>query len=92
VSGEELPDLNPDELLAALSERAVKFLVVGGIGAQLHGALRVTKDLDVCVPWARDNFERLAAALSDLDGRLDLPTEVTDLEVSPTAELLPAHR
>jgi hypothetical protein len=88
VSGEELPDLNPDELLAALSGRAVRFLVVDGIGAQLYGAALVTKDLDVCVLWARENFERLAAALSDLDGRLDLPVELGELEVRLTAELL----
>jgi hypothetical protein len=87
VSGTKLPDLHSDELLAALSGRAVQFLVVGGIGAQLHGAVRATKDLDICVPWARENFERLAAALDDLDARLDLPPEL-GIEVPPTSELL----
>jgi hypothetical protein len=35
VSVPELPDLNADELLAALSERAVEFVVVGGMPAEL---------------------------------------------------------
>ena len=45
-------------------------------------------DLDVCVPWSRDNFERLADVLNDLDARLDLPPELLDLEVPATRELL----
>jgi hypothetical protein len=66
----------------------VRFLVVGGIGAQLHGAVRSTEDLDICVDSARENFDRLAAALDDIDARLDLPAEVGDLEVPPSSELL----
>jgi hypothetical protein len=66
----------------------VQFLVVGGIGAQLHGATRATMDLDVCVPWARENFERLAAALNELGARLDLPPDLADVEVPATRELL----
>jgi hypothetical protein len=31
----------------------------------------------VCVPWARENFDRLVAALDDLDSRLDLPPRMT---------------
>lgn len=88
MSGAELPDLHSDELLAALAKRRVRFLVVGGIGAQLHGAVRATKDLDVCVESARENFDRLAAALDDLDAWLDLPPELGDLEVPPSSELL----
>lgn len=72
MSAAKLPDLHPEELFAALAEHAVQFLVVGGIGAQLHGAARQTLGLDVCVPWATANFERLAAALNDLGARLDL--------------------
>jgi hypothetical protein len=88
VSSPELPELNAAELLSALVERDVTFLVVGGIGGQLHGATRATKDLDVCVPWTRENFNRLVAALDDLDSRLDLPPELGDLEVRPSSELL----
>jgi len=88
VSSPELPELNAAELLSALVERDVMFLVVGGIGGQLHGAARATKDLDVCVPWTRENFDRLVAALDDLDSRLDLPPEIGDLEIRPSSELL----
>jgi hypothetical protein len=49
---------------------------------------RATMDLDVCVPWARENFERLAAALNELGARLDLPPDLADVEVPATRELL----
>ena len=81
-------DFRADDLLAALSAHAIQFLVVGGIGAQLHGAARVTFDLDVCVPWSRENFKRLAEVLGGLDARLDVPPELANLEVPPTGELL----
>ncbi len=88
MSGPELPELHSAKLLLALLERKVQFVVVGGIGAQLHGATRTTKDLDVCVAWSRENFERLVAALNDLDALLDLPPELDDLEVRPSSEML----
>jgi hypothetical protein len=88
VSGAQLPDVRPADLFAALIAHHVRFLVVGGIGAQLHGALRTTDDLDVVVPWTRDNFDVLTAALEDLDARLDLPFDLGDLQVRPSAALL----
>ena len=88
MSGAQLPDIRPSELFAALLRHDVRFLVVGGIGAQLHGATRRTDDLDVCVPWTRDNFDLLAAALEDLDARLDVAADLGDLQVRPSAALL----
>jgi len=88
VSGGEPPELRPAELLAALLERGVRFLVVGGVGAQLHGATRATLDLDVCIDWDRENFKRIAGALDDLGAVLDLPAEASDIEVRPSAELI----
>lgn len=88
MSSPELPKLHSAGLLGALLGREVQFLVVGGIGAQLHGATRATMDLDVCVPWTQENFDRLANALEDLDARLDLPPELGDIEVRPSRELL----
>lgn len=88
MSGGQLPDVRPNELFAALLRHQVRFLVVGGIGAQLHGATRTTDDLDVCVLWDLDNFDRLAAALENLDGRLDVADELGDIDVPPSAAFL----
>ena len=51
------------DLLRALSEGGVEFIVVGGFAAIAHGAARVTYDLDVVYQRSPENLERLAAAL-----------------------------
>jgi hypothetical protein len=53
-----------DALLTALSTHQVSFIVVGGEAAIAHGSGRLTQDLDVVYDRARDNLERLVAALS----------------------------
>ena len=42
----------------------------------------------MCVLWARDNFDRLATALEDLDARLDIADELGVLELRPNAAFL----
>jgi predicted nucleotidyltransferase len=56
------PDLSG--LLRALSGGGVNFIIVGGVAANLHGALRTTLDLDVVYSRSPDNITRLAAALA----------------------------
>jgi hypothetical protein len=56
--------------LRTLSEHGVRFILIGGLGARLHGSTTVTNDVDIC--YARDdaNLERLASALRALHARL----------------------
>jgi len=82
------PELRSAELLDALQRHRVQFVVVGGFAAQLHGATRQTKDLDLCPARSKDNLDRLAAALHDLAARLRLPPELGDVEVRANAKLL----
>jgi hypothetical protein len=72
-----------EELLAVLGRHEVRLVVVGDMGAQLHGASRFARQLDICPAWRRENFDRLATALEELDGRLR-----PDLEVRASTELL----
>ena len=55
------------EILRALLQYRVDFIVVGGVCAVLHGAPVATFDLDLVHCRASDNLERLMAALNDLD-------------------------
>lgn len=48
-----------------LSAAEVDYIIVGGIAATLHGAARVTYDVDVVYSRAPDNLPRLVAALAD---------------------------
>lgn len=54
-------------LLRALVEANVEFVVVGGIAATIHGAARLTQDLDLVYRRQRENYDRLAAAMRDLN-------------------------
>lgn len=53
--------------LKALVRARVDFIVVGGVGAVLHGVPVVTFDLDVVHFRGRENRHRLAEALRSLD-------------------------
>ena len=47
-------------------------MIVGGVAAGIHGATRVTEDLDICPEWSEPNLGRLAAALTELRGQLSV--------------------
>lgn len=61
---------HPRELFQALARHEVEYVTVGGIAVQAHGGQRVTRDLDVAIAASRENLDRLAAALADLDARI----------------------
>jgi hypothetical protein len=89
----------PREILRALATHEVEYLVVGGIAVQAHGGQRLTRDLDVAVPVDRANFDRLAAAIAELDARLlgpsgersSDPPDAALLASSDLCQLLSAH-
>jgi hypothetical protein len=68
-------DFAPQDILAALGRHRVRFVLVGGLAAVLHGAAHVTTDVDVVPEEARDNLERLSAALKELDARIRVTGE-----------------
>ena len=51
-------------ILEGLSRAGVRFVVVGGVAASVHGSARVTLDLDICYDPDRDNVRRLADVLA----------------------------
>lgn len=53
-------------LCALLNRYRVKYLVAGGVAANLHGSVRATKDIDLLIPKDLPNAERLLEALSEL--------------------------
>jgi len=62
--------LRAEEIVAALGLHGVRYVVIGGLGAVLHGSPIVTQDADICPARARENLDLLAAALRDLKARL----------------------
>lgn len=61
---------DPQRALEALTDNDVRFVLIGGLAANLHGSPSVTTDLDIC--YARDvtNLERLVHALRELRATL----------------------
>ncbi|MEM7607131.1 MAG: hypothetical protein AAF411_17395 [Myxococcota bacterium] len=52
------------ELLDALHEGGVDFVVIGGVAMVARGSSRATFDLDICHSREKSNLERLAAAIT----------------------------
>lgn len=73
-------------LIEVLDRHGVEYLLVGGAAATAHGAERPTDDADCVVCRGRDNLDRLALALSELNARLRVGG-MTDAE----ARLLPVQ-
>ncbi|MBA2504317.1 MAG: hypothetical protein H0V29_00065 [Thermoleophilaceae bacterium] len=61
------PPLKPLDLLAALRQHGVEFVVIGGFSLAAHGYVRGTKDVDIVPEPSRENLTRLMAALEVLD-------------------------
>jgi hypothetical protein len=66
------PPLDRPALLASLARHGVRFVLVGGLAAQAHGAARATQDADICPEWSGENLAHLAASLTELQARLKI--------------------
>lgn len=53
-------------LCRLLNRHRVRYLLAGGVAANLHGSVRATRDVDLLVPKNRENTERLLEALAEL--------------------------
>jgi len=48
----------------------VRYILIGGLAAALHGSPLTTQDADICPERDAENLERLAAALRGLNARI----------------------
>lgn len=67
------PLFDPTSLLRVLQEHDVAFVVVGLVAAIAQGSPTPTRDLDVTPSQTAENYERVAAALQQLEAKLRLP-------------------
>jgi hypothetical protein len=49
-----------------LNRHRARYLLVGGVAANLHGSVRATRDVDILVPRDVKNMVRVLAALGEL--------------------------
>lgn len=64
------PELRPESLLGALDARGVRYVLIGGFAAVIHGSPYVTTDLDVVPDADARNLARLSDALRDVHARV----------------------
>ena len=72
-------------LCRLLNRHRARYLLAGGVAANLHGSVRATRDVDILVPRLVPNTRRLLAALRELPfgvaGELD-PVEVANRPIT----------
>ena len=68
-----------EEILSALVEADVDFIVGGGVACVLHGVERVTMDVDLAVATDPDNFARFLAVMESLGLKPRVPIDPRSL-------------
>jgi hypothetical protein len=64
------PEFQPERMLRALEEHGVRFVLIGGFAAVIHGSPYVTTDIDLVPEGSLENLERLSAALRAMNARV----------------------
>lgn len=70
-----MAEFAPQEILAALDRNGVRYVLIGGLAAILHGAPQVTTDVDVVPEANPDNLRRLSEAMRELNARIRVAGE-----------------
>ena len=78
-------DFDPERMLRALEEADVRFILIGGMAAILHGDVGVTVDVDIVPKKIGPNLEKLASALRGLSARIRAPGEPDGLRFDCSA-------
>jgi predicted nucleotidyltransferase len=69
------PELSPERILGVLADHGVRFVLVGGFAAVIHGSPYVTTDVDIVPERSEENLRRLSDALRAMHARVWTSTE-----------------
>lgn len=83
-----MAEFRPHEILAVLDRHGVRYVLIGGLAAVLHGAPHVTTDVDVVPEEAKRNLERLSVALKELGARIRVTGEPDGVPFDHSGESL----
>lgn len=83
-----MPPFQAEEIFACLDRHGVRYVLVGGLAAVLHGSPLPTLDADICPSEDLENRERLAAALAEMDARIRTPDAAGGVRFPHDAEFL----
>ncbi len=74
---------DPARIFETLDRHGVIYLTIGAWAVIAHGYVRATADIDFVARLDKENIERLAAALSELNARLR-GVDADKLDIDPT--------
>jgi hypothetical protein len=83
-----MAEFDPRAIFDVLDRHGVRYVLIGGMAAILHGASHVTTDVDVVPQDARDNLERLSEALKEIHARIRIAGEPAGVPFDHSAESL----
>ena len=83
-----MAEFDPRHIFDVLDRHGVRFVLIGGLAAILHGASHLTTDVDVVPMEARENLDRLSAALKELHARIRVTGEAEGVPFDHSAESL----
>jgi len=55
-----------EAIIQLLSKQGIRYIIVGGMAATVHGSARLTLDLDIVYDRSEDNLTKIVAALADI--------------------------
>lgn len=83
-----MAEFDPRRIFEVLDRHDVRYVLIGGLAAILHGAAHLTTDVGVVPKEARANLDRLSAALKELHARIRVVGEPDGIPFDHSAESL----
>jgi hypothetical protein len=82
------PELAPERILSVLGDHGVRYVLVGGFAAVIHGSPYVTVDVDVVPDRSEENMRRLSDALRAMNAKVWTSREPTGVPFGHDARSL----
>ena len=71
-----------EELLQALEDRHIRYLVVGGVAVVLHGFIRATADLDLMIGLEAKNVDAFLTLMKERGYKPKVPVALEDFKAA----------